>query len=165
MQLYAQGALRFAWLLGQSSCSNNPHRGGRNRSVGCARCAPAVRPLRARWPFRGLRATPKDPGRSTTPGAVAATLSPPLESSCPNNPHRSARNWSMGPDSKATLVRPQDARRPSKRLQSDSKGSSRRHKSDARTHVGRPPVARRSPLDSQLGSRAERIGCQPNCPT
>ena len=59
VQLYAQGALRLARLLGQSSCSNNPHREGRNRSVGSARCAPAVRPLYARWPFRELWATPK----------------------------------------------------------------------------------------------------------
>jgi hypothetical protein len=54
VQLYAQGALRLARFLGQSSCSNNPHREGRKRSVGSARSAPAARPLCARCAPAGL---------------------------------------------------------------------------------------------------------------
>jgi hypothetical protein len=50
VQLHAQRAQPLARLLGQSSCSNNPHREGRNRSVD----SPAVRPLRARCAPAGL---------------------------------------------------------------------------------------------------------------
>jgi len=52
VQLDAQRAKQLARLSGPGSCSNNPHREGRNRSVDppamrplCARYAPAVRPL------------------------------------------------------------------------------------------------------------------------
>jgi hypothetical protein len=127
VELYAQGALRLARLLGQSSCSNNPHRGGRNRSVGSARSAPAAHPLCARNAPAGLSgdcrrlqrrfpdANPNNPSASVRGGYG----SPPLESSCPNNPHRGARNWSLGSNSKTTLVHPQGARQSWGRLETD----------------------------------------------
>ena len=131
VQLYAQRTLRLARLHGQSSCSNNPHREGRNRSVGSARCAPAVRPLCARCALAGIfgdsgRLQRRFPGAEQPAASVRGRGcgSPPLESSCPNNPHRGARNWSLRSDSKTTLVHPQGARRPSGRLQSDSRSDS-----------------------------------------
>jgi hypothetical protein len=142
-QPYAQRAPRLARLLGQSSCSNNPHRGDRNRSVG----PPAVHPLRARCAPAGLsgdsRASPTAiPRRRTGQAAVrgGGCGLPPLESSCPNNPHRGARNWSRPSDSGATLVRPQGGGRPSGRLQSDSKATLARY------------VSQPNPRRGQLGS-------------
>jgi hypothetical protein len=82
MQLYAQRALRLARLLGLSSCSNNPHREGRNRSADPS----GVHPPRARCAPAGLsgysRATPKAiPGRRTTPASVGGSgCGPPPDS-------------------------------------------------------------------------------------
>ena len=106
VQLCAQRALRLARPPGRSSCNNNPHRGVRNRSVD----PPAGRPQCARWPFRNSgRLQRRFPGRPNNPGIGEGPWLQlaPLEGSCPNNPHRGARNWSWPSDPRATLVRPQ----------------------------------------------------------
>jgi len=102
------------------------HRAGRNRSVD----PPAVRPLRARCAPAGPsgdsgRLQRRFPGaeQPSAPGCGRGCGPPPPERSCPNNPHRGVRNWSRPSDSRATLVRPQGARRPSGRLQSDSRAT------------------------------------------
>jgi hypothetical protein len=87
-----------------------------------------VRPPGARCALAGLsgnsgRLQRRYRGARTTVGlgeGPPLRRGPPFASSCPNNPHRGARNWSRRSDSRATLVRPPPACRPSERLQSDS---------------------------------------------
>jgi len=133
VQLYAQRTLRLARLHGQSSCSNNPHREGRNRSVGSARCAPAVRPLCARCALAGIfgdsgRLQRRFPGAEQPAASVRGRGcgSPPLESSCPK------QSTSRCPKLVAAV-----------RLQNDSCAPS-----------GRPPAFGATPERLQSDSRA-----------
>ena len=83
LQLQAQRAQHLARLPGQSSCSNNPHREGRNRSVDPpavrslrARCAPAARPLPApAGPYGDSgRLQRRFPGAKQPPGISAGDV-------------------------------------------------------------------------------------------